>query len=65
MKYEDMTADFKVTRMREFFRVLDAGGILDINGLFLEEIKALKHIYGKELRKERGILYRAMEAEAL
>lgn len=65
MKYADLPAGYKIDRMRDMFRILDSGKALAINGLYLEEIKFLKALYGKELKKEKGIIYRAMEQEVL
>lgn len=65
MSYSKLTTAYKIDRMRDMFRILDSGKALDINGLFLEEIKFLKSLYGKELRKEGSIIYRVMEEEVL
>lgn len=65
MKYSNLPTAYKVERMRDIFRVLDAGKAVSINGLYLEEIKFLKSLYGRELKKEQGIIFRAMEEEAL
>lgn len=47
------------------FRILDAGNALAVNGLYLEEIRFLKAMYGKELVKKDGVIYRRMEVEEL
>lgn len=65
MKYNNLPEKYRRERIREMFQILDAGKALAVNGLYLEEIKFLKSMYGRELRKQDGILYRAMEEEAL
>ena len=65
MKYCDLPTTYKKDRMHDILEALDTGKAVAINGLFLEEIKFLKSMYGKELKKDRGIIYRAMEMEVL
>lgn len=65
MKYSDLSVTYKADRMKDMLRHLDSGKALAINGLYLEEIKILKALYGKELAKDKGIIYRKMEMEAL
>ena len=64
-KYENLSTSYKIERMKEIFRILDSGNAVSVNGLYLEEIKYLKSLYGKELKKDGGLIYRAMEMEVL
>ena len=65
MKYRDLPTIYKQERMHDILKALDSGKAVAVNGLFLEEIKFLKSMYGKELKKDHGIIYRAMEMEVL
>ena len=65
MKYSELPTNYKKDRMTDILRALDSGQAVAVNGLFLEEIKFLKSMYGRELKKDRGIIYRAMEMEVL
>ena len=65
MKYIELPTAYKQERMHDILHALDSGKAVSINGLFLEEIKFLKAMYGQELKKDRGIIYRVMEMEAL
>lgn len=63
MKYSEMSASYKQGRIFDIMRELDAGRAVVVNGLFLEEFKILKSLYGAELKKDGPLIFRAMERE--
>ena len=63
MKYNDLPVGYKHERITTMMHHLDNGGAVEIRHMYLDEIKILKAIYGKELKKEDGILYHKPEVE--
>lgn len=57
MSYSTFSAAYKVERMRDIISCLEQGNNVNINGLFLEEIKWLKKEYGAHLKKTFGFIY--------
>lgn len=65
MKYTELPEGYKKERICAMMRNLDRGEALRVSHLFLEEIVFLKNMYGAELKKTGGYIYRAMEQEVL
>lgn len=65
MSYDKLSTAYRIERMKSLFKQLDGGKAVNINHLYLEEIRYLKDLYGSELTKQGGFIYRKMEQEVL
>lgn len=58
MKYSELPTGYKTERFGAMMRNLNNGETVNIRTLYLEEIKMLKALYGKELKQNGELLYR-------
>ena len=58
MKYSELPVGYKRERILSMIRNLDNGEVLVVSSLYLEEVKFLRAMYGKELKTTNGNMYR-------